>query len=166
MLQAGRSWVEIPMRSLDFSIDLIFQPRYGPGDSTTSNVNEYQEYSWGVKGSQHVRLTTPLPSVSWLSRKCGNPDISQPYGPSQPVTGIHYLFFFNILLHSVTAWVLLSHMWILEISRFESTSLIDSKVALLDAPMHLTKRKSLFPLFTISTCQCNLTVSFLLLFCF
>jgi hypothetical protein len=61
MLQAGRTRDRVPMRWI-FSIDLIFQPHYGPRVDSASNRNKYQESSWRVKGGWDVRLTTSTPS--------------------------------------------------------------------------------------------------------
>jgi hypothetical protein len=47
----------------------------------------------GTKRSRRLRLTTSSPSVSWLSRQCGNLDVSLPCGPPRSVIGIALLFF-------------------------------------------------------------------------
>jgi hypothetical protein len=44
MLQTGRSRVQFPRR-WDFSLDLSFQPHYGPVVDSAFNSNEYQDSS-------------------------------------------------------------------------------------------------------------------------
>jgi len=50
VLQIGRSLVRSQLVSLEIFIDIkYFRSHYGPGVDSTSNRNEYQEYSLGVK---------------------------------------------------------------------------------------------------------------------
>ena len=47
MLQTGRSRDRFSMVLLEFFIDVIFRPHYGPGVDSVSSRNEYQEYFLG-----------------------------------------------------------------------------------------------------------------------
>jgi hypothetical protein len=92
MLQAGRSRVRFPMMSLD-SFNLRNPASRTMALGTTQPLTEISTRNLpeGIKGGRRVRLSILPPSVSPLPIRCGSIDVSQPYGPSQPVIRIAFL---------------------------------------------------------------------------
>jgi hypothetical protein len=78
-----------------YVIYLIFPAVLGSGVYSASNRIEYQKHKNNVSGGNSgwcIGLTNLPPSVSRLSRQCEILNISQPYRPPRPVTGIALLY--------------------------------------------------------------------------
>jgi hypothetical protein len=91
MLKAGRSCVRFPMRSTDFSIDLILPFALWAWSWLSLWQKWLPGIFLGLKGGRPVCEADNLSVICELTRKCGSIHVSQPYGSSQAVTGITYL---------------------------------------------------------------------------
>jgi hypothetical protein len=112
MLQAGRSRVGFPTRSMNFVNMALGLTRPVTEMSTRNRPG-------GIKCGRPVRLTTLSASLNRLSTKCGISEVSLQYGPPRPTTGVVLLLFilYNIYRESERGYIVLKYLLIVDTYR-------------------------------------------------
>jgi len=87
VLQAGMSWVQSLMGSLEFFLDLILPAALWHRVNSNSDRNEYQKYLLGSKGSWCIGLTALPPSGANCLEILGPLVSRSPKGLPRPVMG-------------------------------------------------------------------------------
>jgi hypothetical protein len=94
MPQAGRSQDQLTIRWIFFFFNL---PKPSSRTMALGSSQPLTEMSTrillGLKGGWHIGLTLAAICEPIVYTKCGSLDVSQPYGPSWPVTVIALLLF-------------------------------------------------------------------------
>jgi hypothetical protein len=89
MLQAGRSWVFVPMRWIFFNLPIpssramVLSSTQPLSEMSTRNFPGWGKGRPALKADNLTAICEPI-----VYRKCGGLDVSQLYGPSRLVTGI------------------------------------------------------------------------------